>query len=141
MYLDVDDSGTHADCTNDVTTTVFPNLATFLRNGGRQAFLSETGGGNTASCVDLLSKELAYLKYVPRTLYSYSIANMSLFKLQRQFRCLPWIHNRKSSRSWSGDQFQGLTVSSSGLRVASQPIIFSLKSRLNPMESGPTRCL
>ena len=49
-YLDSDNSGTHPDCTTD-NVSVMQTLVQFLQqNGNRQAILSETGGGNTASC-------------------------------------------------------------------------------------------
>jgi endoglucanase len=67
-YLDSDNSGTHpgeckytlhnnskflmiaTDCTTD-NVSVFQTLVSWLNsNGNRQALLSETGGGNTASC-------------------------------------------------------------------------------------------
>ena len=50
QYLDSDNSGTHPDCVTD-NTAVLQTLVTWLQqNGNRQALLSETGGGNTASC-------------------------------------------------------------------------------------------
>lgn len=49
-YLDSDNSGTHADCVTD-NVPALQTLVQFLQqNGNRQAILSETGGGNTASC-------------------------------------------------------------------------------------------
>ena len=49
-YLDSDNSGTHADCVTD-NVSVLQTLVQWLQeNGNRQALLSETGGGNTASC-------------------------------------------------------------------------------------------
>jgi len=48
-YLDVDNSGTHAECTTDNIDDTFVPLAAFLKANGRQAILSETGGGNTTS--------------------------------------------------------------------------------------------
>ncbi|TFY83404.1 hypothetical protein EWM64_g612 [Hericium alpestre] len=61
-YLDSDNSGTHADCvTNNVD--VLTTLVSWLQeNGNRQAILSETGGGNTASCETDLGQELAFVK-------------------------------------------------------------------------------
>ncbi|TCD59883.1 Manganese dependent endoglucanase Eg5A [Steccherinum ochraceum] len=61
-YLDSDNSGTHPDCTTD-NVDVLTTLVSFLTaNGNRQAILSETGGGNTASCEQLLGNELAFVK-------------------------------------------------------------------------------
>ena len=61
-YLDSDNSGTHAECTTDNVSSTFTPLATYLRSVGRQAILSETGGGNVASCETDLCSQLAYLK-------------------------------------------------------------------------------
>lgn len=41
--------------------SAFAPLASALRSINRQAILSETGGGNTASCSKYLCSELAYL--------------------------------------------------------------------------------
>ncbi|OBZ79926.1 Large subunit GTPase 1 [Grifola frondosa] len=72
-YLDSDNSGTHPDCvTNNVD--VLTTLVTFLQtNGNRQAILSETGGGNTASCETDLGQELAFVKSSFPTLAGFSI--------------------------------------------------------------------
>ncbi|OCH94715.1 endoglucanase [Obba rivulosa] len=72
-YLDSDNSGTHADCvTNNVD--VLTTLVQFLQeNGNRQAILSETGGGNTASCETDLGQELAYVSSAYPTLIGFSI--------------------------------------------------------------------
>ncbi len=48
-YLDVDNSGTHTDCTTDNIADAFQLVADFLRQNGRQAMVSETGAGSTAS--------------------------------------------------------------------------------------------
>jgi len=72
-YLDSDNSGTHPDCTTsnvDVMTT----LVNYLKsNGNRQAILSETGGGNTSSCISLLGQELAYVKANSATLAGFAV--------------------------------------------------------------------
>jgi hypothetical protein len=60
-YLDSDNSGTHAECTTD-NVSVMTTLANWLQQNGRQAILSETGGGNTASCQTALKSQLAYVK-------------------------------------------------------------------------------
>ncbi|KAJ7575111.1 endoglucanase [Mycena floridula] len=61
-YLDSDNSGTHSDCVTD-NTQVLQTLVNWLKsNGNRQALLSETGGGNTASCESMLKTELAFVK-------------------------------------------------------------------------------
>jgi endoglucanase len=60
-YLDSDNSGTHADCVTD-NTAVLQTLYNWLQTNGRQAFLSETGGGETQSCFTDLNSELAFIK-------------------------------------------------------------------------------
>ncbi|KAG6379697.1 glycoside hydrolase family 5 protein [Boletus reticuloceps] len=59
-YLDYDNSGTHAECvTNNIESSWYP-LSTWLRENGRQALNTETGGGDVDSCVGYLSQQLAY---------------------------------------------------------------------------------
>lgn len=60
QYLDSDTSGTHTDCTKPQVDT-FNNLATYLRNADRQAFVGEIGGGNNQDCVNLISNALDVL--------------------------------------------------------------------------------
>jgi len=64
QYLDRDYSGKNRHCNTDAVSGTFglQSLATWLSQNGRQAFLSETGGGNTASCVNYLKQELGFLK-------------------------------------------------------------------------------
>ena len=61
-YLDSDNSGTHAECVTDNVSSAFEPLAESLRSIGRQALLSETGGGNVASCEQYLCSQIKYLK-------------------------------------------------------------------------------
>ncbi|KAF4624012.1 hypothetical protein G7Y89_g14164 [Cudoniella acicularis] len=49
-YLDVDNSGTHPECTTDNIEDAFAIVAQFLRQNGRQGLVSETNAGSTASC-------------------------------------------------------------------------------------------
>ncbi|KAG4426516.1 Endoglucanase EG-II [Cadophora malorum] len=60
-YLDSDNSGTHAECVTDNVAGAFQPLATWLRANGRQAMLTETGGGNVASCVQYMCSQVAFL--------------------------------------------------------------------------------
>ncbi|KAI0048338.1 glycoside hydrolase family 5 protein [Auriscalpium vulgare] len=78
-YLDSDNSGTHSECvTNNVD--VLTTLVTWLKsNGNRQALLSETGGGNVASCETDLAQELAYLKSNSDNLVGFSIWSAGAF--------------------------------------------------------------
>lgn len=60
-YLDSDNSGTNAECVTNNIDSAFAPLATYLRQNNRQAFLTETGGGNVASCETYLCQQNAYL--------------------------------------------------------------------------------
>ncbi|KAG4031885.1 hypothetical protein MFRU_008g02390 [Monilinia fructicola] len=60
-YLDSDNSGTSAECVTNNIDSAFAPLATWLRTNGRQAILTETGGGNTASCETYMCQQVAYL--------------------------------------------------------------------------------
>ncbi|KAF6224504.1 hypothetical protein HO133_011081 [Letharia lupina] len=62
QYLD-GGGGTATECdTNGVEYTLAP-LTTYLRSVGRQGMLTETGGGNTASCYTDVCAELSHLNY------------------------------------------------------------------------------
>ena len=61
-YLDADNQGSSTECITNNIADAFAPLATSLRNAKRQALLTETGGGNTASCETYLCQEIAYLK-------------------------------------------------------------------------------
>jgi endoglucanase len=63
-YLDSDNSGTHTECVTNNVNNAFQPLATWLKSNNRKAMLTETGGGNTASCSQYLCQEIAFLKYV-----------------------------------------------------------------------------
>ncbi|KAF3916658.1 Endoglucanase [Dactylellina cionopaga] len=63
-YLDSDNSGTHVECVTNNIDAAFQPLATWLRSVGRQAFLSETGGGNVDSCVSYMGQLLDFLQYI-----------------------------------------------------------------------------
>jgi endoglucanase len=63
-YLDSDNSGTHTECVKNNIDTAFKPLAAWLKQNNRKAMLTETGGGNTASCQKYLCEELQFLKYV-----------------------------------------------------------------------------
>lgn len=60
-YLDSDGSGTSSSCsTNNVDA--FTTLATWLRSNGRQAMLTETGGGaSDSTCITNVCEQLQYL--------------------------------------------------------------------------------
>ncbi|CZS88001.1 probable cellulase precursor [Rhynchosporium agropyri] len=60
-YLDSDNSGTHAECVTDNVSDAFQPLATWLKTNKRQALLTESGGGNVASCVNFFCKQIAFI--------------------------------------------------------------------------------
>lgn len=60
-YLDSDNSGTTTECVMNNIASAFQPLAAALRSAGRQALLSETGGGNTGSCESFVCQQIAYL--------------------------------------------------------------------------------
>ncbi|KAL5115462.1 Endoglucanase EG-II [Pleosporales sp. CAS-2024a] len=60
-YLDSDNSGTHTECVKNNIDNAFQPLATWLKQNNRKAMLTETGGGNTASCEQYLCQQLQFL--------------------------------------------------------------------------------
>ncbi|KFY81961.1 hypothetical protein V500_10939 [Pseudogymnoascus sp. VKM F-4518 (FW-2643)] len=62
QYLDSNFSGTSPDCSSNGVANLNA-LATWLRSNGRQAFLTETGGGSTSSCYTNLCAELDSMNY------------------------------------------------------------------------------
>ena len=61
-YLDSDNSGTHTECVNNNIDNAFKPLGDWLRTNKRQAMLTESGGGNTASCQKYMCEQIQYLK-------------------------------------------------------------------------------
>lgn len=55
-------SGTNAECVTNNIDDAFAPLAQWLRCNGRQAFNTETGGGNTASCEEFLCQQITFVK-------------------------------------------------------------------------------
>jgi len=61
-FLDKPINGTLPDCVEDgIASALFP-LAQWLRCNKRQAIITETGGGNTKSCLTYLCAETTYIK-------------------------------------------------------------------------------
>jgi endoglucanase len=61
-YLDSDNSGTHVECVTNNIDSAFAPLATWLRQNGRQAVLTESGGGNVQSCATYFCQQLRYME-------------------------------------------------------------------------------
>jgi hypothetical protein len=59
-YFDSDGSGSSTTCTTN-NLGVFQAFVNFLRSNGRQAILSEFGGGNNDGCATFISQAMSYL--------------------------------------------------------------------------------
>ncbi|KAI1789786.1 glycoside hydrolase superfamily [Ganoderma leucocontextum] len=91
-YLDSDNSGTHPDCTTD-NVDVLTTLVSFLQsNGNRQAILSETGGGNTASCETLVANELSFVKNNFPTLVGFTLWAAGAFDTTYVLTLTPFVN-------------------------------------------------
>ncbi|RDL32651.1 uncharacterized protein BP5553_09107 [Venustampulla echinocandica] len=71
-YLDVDNSGTHRECVSDHVNDTFMPLGAFLKKNNRMAMLSETGGGNTTSCLRDLCATLKFINNNPDVYLGYA---------------------------------------------------------------------
>lgn len=60
LYLNTYGTGNTAECITNGISNAWAPLAAWLRKSGRQAIVSETGGGNTSSCVEFVCQELDY---------------------------------------------------------------------------------
>ncbi|KZT28040.1 glycoside hydrolase family 5 protein [Neolentinus lepideus HHB14362 ss-1] len=70
-YLDSDNSGTSDTCVTNNTVEAWIPLSTWLRANDRLAINTETGGGNTQSCVTYLCEQVAYQKTISDVLLGY----------------------------------------------------------------------
>lgn len=61
-YLDSDGSGSHAECIDNFIASAFQPVAYWLRCKGRQALITETGGGNVASCLNYFCQLMTFLQ-------------------------------------------------------------------------------
>lgn len=59
-YLDSDNSGTNSECVTNNIDNAWQPLSTWLRENGRQAINTETGGGNTDSCATFMCQQVAF---------------------------------------------------------------------------------
>jgi endoglucanase len=60
-YLDFDNSGTHTDCVTNNIDDAFGPVATWLRQEGRQALLSETHSGVNAPCFEFFCQQTQFM--------------------------------------------------------------------------------
>ncbi|EPQ53588.1 glycoside hydrolase [Gloeophyllum trabeum ATCC 11539] len=70
-YLDSDNSGTSNTCVTNNTVEAWEPLSVWLRANNRLAINTETGGGNTASCVEYLCQQVAYQKTIADVFLGY----------------------------------------------------------------------
>lgn len=63
-YLDSDHSGTNRDCVT-ANIDVFQQVQQILQANNRQAMLTETGGGQTDSCIKYLKEQMDYISQFP----------------------------------------------------------------------------
>ncbi|KAG8812763.1 hypothetical protein FRC17_001836, partial [Serendipita sp. 399] len=87
-YLDVDNSGTHDECTTD-NLGVFQTLVSWLKQNNRQAILSETGGGHTQSCYTALNSQLAYIKNNYPTMLGFTVWSAGAFATTYELSVTP----------------------------------------------------
>lgn len=59
-YLDVDFSGSHAECVSDAPTNLVA-LTAWLKENNLKAFITEFGGSDNANCATLLTEMLNYM--------------------------------------------------------------------------------
>lgn len=88
-YLDADNSGTHTNCVTD-NVAVLQTLNSWLSQNGRQALLSETGGGRSdASCFTALNNELAFVKNNPSTFAGFAVWSAGAFDTTYELSVTP----------------------------------------------------
>ncbi len=63
-YLDIDNSGTHAECVTDNVGN-FTIVANYLRQKGRKGLISETGASSQASCLTAFCSQNAFINANP----------------------------------------------------------------------------
>ena len=77
QYSDSDRSGTHTECVSNRISDAFGPLAQWLRCNGRQALVSEMGGGNTASCIQDICEQIQFLNDNSDGVYPSAVLHMA----------------------------------------------------------------
>jgi endoglucanase len=88
-YLDSDNSGTHTECVTDHVSDTFEPLASYLRQNGRKAILSEIGGGNTASCEQYMCNTIASVNKNSDVYLGYSAWSAGAFDSKYELTLVP----------------------------------------------------
>ncbi|KZW01041.1 glycoside hydrolase family 5 protein [Exidia glandulosa HHB12029] len=88
-YLDEDFSGTHTNCVTDKVGDL-QSLSEWLAQNGRQAILSETGGGRSdESCFTALGSELAFVRGHPETFAGFAVWSAGAFSTTYELSVVP----------------------------------------------------
>jgi len=88
-YLDSDNSGTHTNCVTD-NVGVLQTLSSWLAQNGRQAILSETGGGRSdSSCFTAFKTELQYVRNNPSTFAGFAVWSAGSFDTKYELSVTP----------------------------------------------------
>ncbi|KAI7781234.1 cellulase [Diaporthe eres] len=91
LYLDADGSGTSRKCVTSGVEANWAPLAEWLRENGRQAIVTETGGGDTPSCEKYLCQQLRYLDDNSDVFLGYVIWAAGSFKSSYELSMTPSV--------------------------------------------------
>ncbi|WVQ72195.1 hypothetical protein IAR50_001741 [Cryptococcus sp. DSM 104548] len=88
QYLDSTSAGTSRECSNNGVGNL-QYFQTWLQKNGRKAIISETGGGNTASCVKNLGEEIQYISSHPEVFTGFTIWAAGAFSTDYELSITP----------------------------------------------------
>uniref|UniRef100_A0A8H8CGC2 cellulase n=1 Tax=Psilocybe cubensis TaxID=181762 RepID=A0A8H8CGC2_PSICU len=139
-YLDSDNSGTNSECVTNNIEEAWAPLANWLRCNGRQAFNTETGGGNTASCIQYLCQQIAFQAQNSDVFLGYvgwAAGNFdpSEFALLSPIKCSLSLTVRRSTVS---GYVLGETPTQSGSTWTDTSLVKSCLAPNSGSQSGPT---
>lgn len=97
QYLDATSAGVATECVTDHVSDALAPLATYLRANQRQAFLSEIGGGNTASCAKYINQALSYLANNTDVYYGFTAWSAGSFSLTYNLTLTPFANGTDQS--------------------------------------------
>ncbi|WVO15134.1 hypothetical protein L204_102778 [Cryptococcus depauperatus] len=87
-YLDSDNNGKNPECAiNGVDSMT--KLASWLSKNGRKAIVSETGGGNTASCKTKLGEELQFISSHSDVFIGFAVWSAGAFAANYELSIVP----------------------------------------------------
>ncbi|KAI3396158.1 hypothetical protein diail_421 [Diaporthe ilicicola] len=91
LYLDAEGSGTSRKCVTSGVADHWAPLAGWLRRNGRQAIVTETGGGDTPSCKRYFCQQLRYLDDNSDVFLGYVIWGAGAFKSSYELSVTPSV--------------------------------------------------